>query len=176
MMKWKSSVIVALAGLVWVIAAATSEARQAPVDFSGRWVLESGSLPSASTELVVRQRSGLNSVPREVSVTRTGPSGASTETLYVGTVGGTVPGTSGGRRTSRQVSWEDSTLVIDIETLGGQPGDRAPSDLRREVWSVTPEGKLKIVITESGPSRTPQTTALIYRQVSAGFARLQYAV
>jgi hypothetical protein len=170
-MKRKSSLSVVLAVLVWAMAASTTNALQVPVDFSGRWVLESEPLPSEPTELVVRQTSGPGSIPRELRVTRNGPGGTSTATLHIGTIGGTVPGTGGGPRTSRQVRWENSTLVIDVETLRSQTGGRASSEQRREVWSVTSEGKLQIVVAARGPSRTPQPTTLIYRQVREGVAR-----
>ena len=67
---------------------------------------------------------------KQVRVTRHNPSGTSTETLHVGTIGGTVPGSGGGPRTFRMVTWEDSTLVVDVETLRGQTG-RAPSEQHR---------------------------------------------
>lgn len=64
-MKRKSSLSVVLPVLVWAVAASTTSALQVPVDFSGRWVLESEPLPSEPTELVVRQTSGPGSIPRE---------------------------------------------------------------------------------------------------------------
>jgi hypothetical protein len=167
-MKRTSSLTVVLAALVSMVTTSASSPLQAPVDFSGRWVLESGSLPSAPAELNVRQQSGEGGRLRQVIVTRHGPNGSSTETLHVGMIGGTVPGSGGGPRTFRRVAWEDSTLVVEVETLRAQTGDRAPSEQRREAWSVTPEGRLQIVVTESGPSRTTQTTTLLYRQVKEG--------
>lgn len=154
----------ALAAVAWVVAASITNAMQTPVDFSGRWVLESEPLPAVATELVVRQISGPGALPKQISVTRHGPAGPSTETLHVGTFGGTVPGTGGGPRTSRRVTWQGSTLVIEVETLRSQTGARSQIEQRREVWSVTPDGKLQIVITESGPSRTLHTMTLVYRQ------------
>jgi hypothetical protein len=177
MIKRRSSHTVALVALVWVMTVPTINASPTQRTFSGRWVLESEPLATASTELVVRQTFGSGSaLPTKVTVTRQGPSGSSTETLHVGTIGGTVAGSGGGPRTFHRVAWEDSSLVVEVETLRGQTGSRAPSELRREVWSVIAEGKLQIVITESGPARTSKTTTLIYRQASAALGRLPYAV
>lgn len=167
-MKVKSSLTVALAASVWVITVSTADARQAPVDFSGRWVLESQTLPSVPTELVVRQTAGPGSPPRQITVTRHTISGASTETLHVGTIGGTVPGSGGGPRTSRRIKWENASLIIDVETISSRAGERTSSHLRREVWSVTAEGKLQIVVTESMSAGTPETTTLIYRRAAGG--------
>jgi len=171
MIKRRSSHAVALVALVGVIAVPIVNASRTQPTFAGRWVLETEHLASASTELVVHQTFGSGSaLPTKLTVTRHGPSGRATEILHVGTIGGTVPGSGGGPRTFHRVAWEDSRLVVEVETLRGQSGSRTPSELRREVWSVTPEGKLQIVITESGPSRTPHTIALIYRQVQEGVA------
>lgn len=176
-MKRTFSVAVVSALAVWVATATTGWAYQAPVNFAGRWVLESEPLASVPTELVVQQTVGSGSaLPSKVTVTRYWPSGASTEVLHVGTVGGTVPGSGGGPRTFRRIAWEDSHLVVEVETLRGQTGSRSPSELRREAWSVTPEGRLQIVITESGPARTPQTVSLVYRQVKGGIAQGRDAV
>lgn len=175
-MTRKYSLVIVLTAAVWVMAASAPRAQQPSTDFFGRWVLESEALPSAPTELVIRQIAGEGGRPKEVRVTRHGATGTSLETLYVGTIGGTVPGSGGGPRTFRRVTWEGSTLVIDVETLRGQSGDRAPSERRREAWSVTPDGKLQIVITESGPSRTTQTVALVYRQVKEPAAQERHAI
>lgn len=167
-MRVISSLTVALVGLASVVTASTADARQAPVDFSGRWVLASQAMPSVPTELVVRQTPGPGSPPRQITVTRHTTSGASTETLHVGTIGGTVPGSGGGPRTSHRIKWENASLIIDVETISGRASERTSSHLRREVWSVTAEGKLQIMVTESMSAGAPETTTMTYRRAAGG--------
>jgi hypothetical protein len=158
---------------VW---AAAVDGSQAPPDFSGRWVRESVLPPGdAPTRLVVRQsivQTNVRGEPmapfvKDLTVTRESSTGVFTETLQLGVVGGSVPGSDGGPRSHCRVAWEDTRLVIETGTFTGSAPGRGDWTERREVWAVGPDGLLHVSITHASSGGASRTVTVVYRRVDA---------
>jgi hypothetical protein len=164
-----------------MLATVTLGAQERP-DFSGRWVLTgrpSGKdIPSALTVRQSRERSASGSAltgsPVEgITIDRQFESGTTSETHTIGLVGGVVPGrraggTPAGPTGHHRVQWEGSSLVFEHGDYTGEAGEGGAWTERREVWSLQPDERLRVVITVRGSVDRPADVALMYHRPARG--------
>ena len=158
--------------------ASTATARDQP-DFSGRWVLEE-SRPSASEmprALSVRQtlvRTNVRGEPmepffRDLTVERQFEGAIRSETYWIGVQGGTVHGWWEDKSrtppsTHQSVKWEGRSLVIETGSYTGSTPESGAWTERREVWSLDPDGRLRIALTTRSSTDPPGSNTLVYRR------------
>jgi hypothetical protein len=165
-----------------VIAALTLSAdfwfAQAKPDFSGSWVLASSPTdPDVPRALSIQQplvrtnRRGERVTPYffDITVTRTLPTGTPSETFSIGVEGGFVPGTANSgatlARTHRRAFWEGQSLVIETGSYTGQFPRTGDWSERREVFSLTPNGELRVEMTSRSSNAAQSTVTLAYRRL-----------
>jgi hypothetical protein len=172
-----------LSATLWLIAlrlcSMVQLAAQDKPDFSGSWALESGAQVAADIpqELSVTQtlvRANLRGEPmkpfyRDISVTRVLESGRRSETYHIGVVGGTVHGLAAdgiatGPRTHHRVAWTEQSLVIESGSHTGSTPESGQWAERREVWSLEPNGRLRLAITTRSWIEASKTVILVYRR------------
>ena len=162
-----------------VLATVTLGAQERP-DFSGRWVL-SPPIPSGKdipSVLSVRQSlerttggaASTESPFKDITIDRQFESGTTSETHPIGVMGGAVSGlraggTPAGPRGHHRVQWEGSSLVFE---RGDSTGEGGVGTERREVWSLQPDGRLRVVITMRGSVDRPTEATLMYRRQGEG--------
>jgi hypothetical protein len=160
-----------------LLAAAALEAQDHP-RLSGRWVLESASqsaseVPralSVSLSLVrTNERGPMKPFFQDLTVVREFESGTRSETYPISVTGGRVPGVPphGSPEVpviDRSVQWEGHALVIERRGHTGSTPESGVRTERREVWSLDPDGRLRVVITTRASPDAPQTATLIYRR------------
>ena len=152
-------------------------AAQDKPDFSGSWILESGSsaadIPqtlSVSQSLVRTNVRGEAMKPffTNITVTRSLASGTRSETYQIGVVGGTVfgraDGSVDGLRTHHRVAWEEQALVIESGSYTGPVPESGDWAERREVWALDSGVRLRLAITTRSPVDAPNTVILVYRR------------
>jgi hypothetical protein len=164
---------VILVGLAIVAVAA-----QDKPDFSGSWLLSSSEVPRSDIPraLLVRQPLVRTNVHGEsmrpfylnIAVDREFASGTRSQTYMIGVVGGVVPGltrdgTPRGSTEHHAVTWDENTLVFETGTYTGSARETGAWAERREVWSLDPDGRLRVVITTRNSVDTPSTVSLVYR-------------
>jgi hypothetical protein len=146
-------------------------------DFSGSWILASGpSDPDVPRALSIQQplvrtnRRGERVTPYffDITVTRTLPIGTTSETFSIGVEGGFVPGAVNSgttlARTHWRAFWEEQSLVIEKDSHTGQiPGTGDWSE-RREVFSLTSNGELRVEMTLRSSNADQSTVTLAYRR------------
>ena len=155
-----------------LFAAVTVAAQERP-DFSGRWVLDSAreSGPDIPSALAVRQP-----VPRTtmtgITIERQFASGTTSETHAIGLVGGFVSGVARGLRADgsasakghHSVRWEGDSLVFESDSSTEQASGRSVWAERREVWSLQPDGRLRVVVTRRSSLEAPVEVIAVYRR------------
>jgi hypothetical protein len=146
-------------------------------DFSGSWILESGSSGADSPQtLSVSQslmRTNIRGEPmrpffKDITVTRALATGARSDTYQIGIAGGTVSGradgTDNGPRTHHRVAWEEEALVIESGSHTGLDPESGDWAERREVWSLDSGVRLRLAITTRSSVDAPRTVMLVYRR------------
>jgi hypothetical protein len=152
---------------------AAGAAAQDTADFLGHWVLLNPSdvASDIAQELTVRQ-----SFERHVNVItieRRATSGVRSETYTIGTVGGVVGGlvSRSGRgsgpdgqimETRFSTKWDGNRLVIQTGSYSGPTLESGPYTEHDEVWSLDPEGRLSITVTDRSSDAEPRTANLTY--------------
>lgn len=170
-----------LLGIVCLLTAAPLVAQDKP-DFSGRWVLVSGASAGddVARALVVRQsvaRTNLRGEPmrpffKDILIEREFASAMRSETLPIGVVGGFVSGiakgsTPTGPRAHHVVKWDGSALVFEHGTYTGDTRQTGKWSERREVWSLEPDGRLRVAITSRSSADVSETTHTLTYQPAA---------
>jgi hypothetical protein len=170
----------ALCSVVLVLVVATPRAAQEEPDFSGRWILESPSPPAPDTPraLSVRQSLVRTNVRGEamkpffndITIDREFESGTRSETHQIGVVGGVVPGfredgSPDGPRRHHAVKWDGNALLFESGSYTGQAPETGVWDERREVWSLDPNGRLRLAITTRSSVDGSRTVTLVYRRL-----------
>ena len=163
--------------VVMIVSLGARLAAQDKPDFSGSWILESGSsgadIPqtlSVSQSLVRTNVRGEPMKPffKDIAVTRALTSGTRSETYQIGVVGGTVSsgadGSVNGPRTHHGVVWEEQALVIVSGSYTGPAPESGDWVERREVWSLDSGVRLRLAITTRSSVDTPRTVMLVYRR------------
>jgi hypothetical protein len=151
---------------------------QSHPDLSGRWVLETpppstSNVPlalSVSQSLVrTMERGPMKPFFRDLTIEREFDSGTRSETYQIDTVGERVPDVRDDASRARQgtghsIRWDGNALVIQN---GSYTTSTAPSGVRveqREVWSLGPDGRLKVTITTRSSVDAPRTDTVTYRR------------
>jgi hypothetical protein len=163
--------------LIVMAALGVRPAAQDKPDFSGSWILGSGpsgaDIPqtlSVSQSLVRTNVRGESLKPffKDITITRSTPSGTRSETYQIGVVGGTVSGGADGSvdrsRTHYRVAWEQQVLVIESSSYTGPVPESGDWAERREVWSLDSGGRLHLAITIRRSVDAPTTVMLVYRR------------
>jgi hypothetical protein len=167
--------------LWFVLAAVSMTARltaQDMPDFSGHWVLKSGSQTTADVPqtLSVKQplvRTNVRGEPmkpffRDITVARGLQNGTRSETYQIGVEGGLISGRADGgvdaQRRHHRVVWEEQTLVIENSSYTGPTPESGEWTARREVWSLDPGGQLRLRITTRSSVDPARTVTLVYRR------------
>jgi len=148
-------------------------------DFSGEWVLvKAGDSTAEQASLSIRQtitRTTMRGEPMQpwfsdlAVVRRSERSIVSSESYKIGLIGGTYSGIS--HRTTFAVKWQGDSLIIQTGTYEGPSQQSGPYTEHEEVWSLDPEGKLLITVTDGGSNITPTTVRLVYRRRQANGVR-----
>lgn len=153
-------------------------ATQDKPDFSGSWVLESrapasADIPESMSVSQTLVRTNVRGEPmqpfyKDIKVTRAFEGGARSETHPIGLVGGTVAGLSAGIRTGTsthfRVVWAEQALVIETGSYTGEKPESGEWSERREVWSLEPDGRLRLAITTRSSVEASGTMILVYRR------------
>ena len=148
-------------------------------DFSGRWILVGASRGDDTARvLVVRQtvaRTNVRGEPmtpffKDITIEREFASATRSETHAIGIVGGFVSGTVGygtpaSPRGHHAVKWDANALVFESATYTGDVREAGEWTERREVWSLDPDGRLRVTISTRGSADVSGTsTTLTYRR------------
>ena len=154
-------------------------AAQDKPDFSGSWVLESEApaspdIPQSMSVSQTLVRTNVRGEPmdpfyRDIKVTRAFESGTRSVTYSIGGMGGTVPGLSAGgiltgARTHYRVAWAEYSLVVETGSYTGAKPESGEWAERREVWSLEPDGRLRLAITTRSSGEDARTAILVYRR------------
>jgi hypothetical protein len=165
----------AIRSLILILCAAAGLAAQDGTDFSGRWVLVSPSQPGPDVPraLSVRQelvRTNVRGEPmkpffKSIAIDREFESGTRSETQPIGIIGGVVSGIpkdDGPRAPSghHAVKWDLTDLVFESGSYTGTTPGTGEWSERREVWSVQPDGRLRVAITTAGSNERSTTVTL----------------
>jgi hypothetical protein len=165
--------------VILVLLVAVTLAAQERPDFSGRWVLVSPeqSGPDTPRALSVRQsvvRTNVRGEPmkpffRDIAVDREYESGTRSETSPIGIIGGVVPalredGSSKGPHGHHAVTWDQDALIFETASYTGDTRGTGVWSERREVWSLHPDGRLRLAITTAGSVERSRTVTLTYRR------------
>ena len=160
-----------------LLAVAAPEAQGQP-RLSGRWVLETAShsvsaVPRAlavSLSLVrTNERGPMKPFFQDLTVVREFESGTRSETYQVSATGGSVPGVPPDKSskvpvTHRSVQWDGHALLIESRSRTDSTAETGVWAEHREVWSLDPDGRLRVAITTRASPDAPQTVTLIYRR------------
>lgn len=138
----------------------TAVAQQRP-DFSGQWILVSSPAANAATELTVEFWVSDSSRPREYVSVERWFGNHSMETFSIVIDSPLVPAPVGSR-SGHYAAFEGRTLVIHRATHLLPAREWATE--RTEIWSLTPDGLLRITITDRPTSGEPLTTEALYRK------------
>ena len=143
-------------------------------DFSGEWVLLATDASfDAPATLVVRQRvTRTNSRGEPMApyfshliVERHYSNRVESDSYDIGIVSGTVSGTA--ERTIVRVTWQGERLVMKTGTYSSPPQEPGPYSEHEEVWSLDPDGRLLITITDRSSDSQPVTVRLTYQRRAA---------
>ena len=164
--------------LTLVMLAAVVLAAQDKPDFSGRWILATGeqSGPDIPRVLSVRQslvRTTVRGEPMEaffkdIAIAREFETGTRSETYAIGVVGGVVPGlradgSPNGPHGHHAVNWDQNALVFESGNYTGEIPETGVWAERREVWSLEPNGRLRLTITTRSSVDVSRSVTLMYR-------------
>jgi hypothetical protein len=164
--------------VLMMLATVTAAAQDKP-DFSGRWVLaappQSG--PDIPSALSVRQSlvrttthgDAMEPFFKDIAIDRQFESGTRSEAHPIGVVGGVVPslranGTPNGPKGHHGVQWEGNSLVFVNGSYTGQIRETGVWAERSEVWSLDPDGRLRVVITTRNSADGSRAVTLVYRR------------
>lgn len=164
-------------GLAFVCAEVQLAAQDKP-DFSGSWVLESGAqaAPEIPQSMSVNQtlertnvRGGVGTVIlQNISIKRDLEGGTRSDMYRIGLMGGAVAGLSAGIRTGTsthfRVVWAEQALVIETGSYTGEKPESGEWTERREIWSLEPDGRLRLAITTRSSVEDSRTVILVYRR------------
>jgi hypothetical protein len=177
--KWRRNLGWTTCVVALVALASTAPAAQDKPDFSGRWILETRAPSGADVPrtLTIRQslvRTNVRGEPikpffKDITLEREFASGTRSETLWIGVVGGIVPGlredgSPDGAKVHTAVMWEDHTLAIERGSHTGPNPETGVWTERREVWSLEHDGRLRVAITTRGSGNGAKTVTLVYRR------------
>jgi hypothetical protein len=165
----------AAAGLLTVfLPFAAQTAAQDKPDFTGSWVLESGSSGADIPQsLLVSQSVVQTNVPftSDIAITRVLATSTHSETYLIGVVGGTTAGTvrgfpdrANGPQTHFAVRWDEQSLVIERGSYTGPSRETGDWSERREVWSLDSSLRLHLSISTRSSVDAATTVTLIYRR------------
>jgi hypothetical protein len=164
--------------IVCLLTAAPLAAQDKP-NFSGRWTLvAAGERPDAGPRVMtVYQtvfRTNVRGEPmapyfKEISIEREFASATRAETHAIGIVGGFVSGSVGsaaaGPRSHHTVKWDGNALVFEYGSYSGALPETVVWTERREVWSLDPDGRLRVTISTRGSADFSGTsTTFTYRR------------
>jgi hypothetical protein len=166
------------AALIMLATVTVTVSAQTGPDFSGRWVLAtpraSADVPSAlsvSQTLVRTTPTGNPMAPffRDITIERQFENSSRSETHRIGMQGGIVPGlhhdgSPHGPTVRFTVRWEGQSLVFESGSHAGQLPEHGVWSERREVWTLDPDGHLRVVITTRSSTDGSTSVALVYRQ------------
>jgi hypothetical protein len=157
---------------VMVLLSAPLAAQEKP-DFSGSWILESGTsgtdVPQALSVSQSLVRANVRGEPmqpffKDITVTRVLASGTRSATYQIGIIGGSVSVGSLGQRTHHRVAWEEQALVIESGSYTGPVPESGDWAERREVWSLDSGVRRRLAITLRSSLDAPKTVTLVYRR------------
>jgi|SRR3954449_7918332 len=143
-------------------------------DFSGEWVrLATGASFDAPATLVVRQRVTRTNIRGEpmapyfsqLVVERHYSNRVESDSYDIGIVSGTVSGI--GERTTVTVTWQGERVVNKTGKYSGPPQEPGRYSEHEEVWSLDPDGRLLITITDRSSDSQPVTVRLTYQRRAA---------
>lgn len=152
---------------------------QARPDFSGRWVLQDvrQSGPDTPGALSVRQTlvrttdagAPMSQFFKNITVEREFESDSRTETYQIGVVGGVVAGIARdgspkGPNGHHAVTWNGDSLVLESGTYTDRDRETGTWAERREVWSLDPDGRLRIAISIRSSTAAARTVTVLYRR------------
>ncbi len=165
--------------IVPILLATVAIAAQSKPDFSGRWILTTRQtdvdIPSALSVRQTIARTTLRSDPmepffRDITIERQLETGTTSETYPIGVQGGAVPvfradgSPNCGPTAHHAVRWEGNALVLESGSYtGGRPETGVWTE-RREVWSLIPDGRLSVVITNRSSGDALRHVTLVYRR------------
>jgi len=148
-------------------------AAQEKPDFSGSWILESGTsgtdVPQALSVSQSLARTNARGEPlqpffKDITITRVLAGGTRSETYQIGIIGGGVSAGAIGQRTHHRVAWEEQALVIESGSYNGPVPESGDWAERREVWSLDSGVRLRLAITVRNSLDAPKTVMLVYRR------------
>jgi hypothetical protein len=176
-------------GALTAVVIALTGALQNQPDFSGRWVLvTSDPAPShAPRVLVVEQpvtrvnRLGAPMPPAylSISIRREGASGVTNETRQIGVIGGVVGGAVGrngstpGPTSHFETVWRLGMLMFLTSAQGPDGPHTGDWSERSEIWSLDPDGRLRVEIVSEGRDQARQASVSLYRRESPAPAGTQ---
>jgi hypothetical protein len=158
-----------------IVLVTMSLATQEQPDFSGRWVLAVPAQPGRDSPPVLSvsqslARTTIRGDPmkpffKDITIERQLETGSFSESHAIGVESGSVAGPQpGGPKTIHRVRWEGTSLVFEDGRYTGQSPGAGAWDERREVWSLDPDGALRIVIAVTSSAAEPRTVTLVYRR------------
>ena len=106
---------------------------------------------------------------RDITIERAFQSGTRSETHLIGVQGGTGPGLGPdgepyGPTTHHAVTWASNSLVFESGCYTGPLPGTGTWALRREVWSLDDDGRLRVVITTGSSDAGSRGITLVYRR------------
>jgi hypothetical protein len=130
----------------------------------------------AAQELSVRQwlehttsvRGAPIDIPH-VAIERQFQTAVRSESYQIGIESGTISGFAPRANvpsvsTRYAVNWDGDRLVIETGKYSGPTREQGPYSEHDEVWSLDPEGRLLMTVTDRGSGTEPRTTQLTYRR------------
>jgi hypothetical protein len=125
-------------------------------DFTGRWALETRGAPgNPAVELIIKQSTtaptGSFAIDRRFEGTRR------SDLCFIGA--GSVAVETTGARKQMSCDWDGTALILSTTT---HKADSTASSAYREVWSLLPNDRLSVSITQSVAGTVGSTTSLIY--------------
>ena len=162
-----------------IMLATLGVAAQDKPDFSGRWVLATAQQSNMEIPLALSVRQTLVQTTvrgdpvepffRNISIVRQFETGTHSENHRIGVLSGTVPGLRAdgsphGPRAHHAVRWDGNALVLESGSYTGQGPETGVWTERREIWSLYPDGRLRVVITTRSSADASKNITLVYRR------------
>jgi hypothetical protein len=104
---------------------------------------------------------------KDISIRRELENGVSSEAYKIGLDSGSVSGSPGADnegRTLGRVRWEGRTLAFETGSYSGPIGEHGTWTERREEWTLDPDGRLRVTITNRSSVDRQKTATLMYRR------------
>lgn len=165
--------------IAMLMLASVGVAAQDKPDFSGRWVLASPQrsdtdVPLALSVLQTLVRTTAHSDAmepffRDIAIDRQFEGRTHSETHLIGVQGGAVPGlradrSPNGPTAHHAVKWDGRALGLESGSYPGQRPETGVWSERREVWSLDPDGLLRVVITNRSSDDAPGEITMVSRR------------